>query len=76
MTLYEHLQRERITARILEDIYAPPIHKTVMLVDLRGPNRIRGSKCAVRVQKLNTPVAPEAVLHAVAAVRQSKDRGS
>ena len=73
--IYEQIQRERLTARIVEDIYNPPIDRTVMLVNLRGPNRLRGHKCAVRVQQLTPMVAPDAVLRGVAAERQSKDRG-
>lgn len=76
MTIYEQTQRERLTTRIVEDIYNPPISKTVMLVDLHGPHRIRGVACAVRVQTPTVPVGPDAVLRAVADVRQSKDRGS
>ena len=76
MTIYDQLQRERLTARIVEDIYNPPLERTVMLVYLRPRVRRFGGRCAVRVQKPETPMTPEAVLHAVAAVRQSKDRGS
>lgn len=76
MTLYEQVQRERLTARIVEDLYNPPIHKTAMLVDLRSHVRRFNGRCAVRVQKPLTPVAPDAVLQAVDSVRQSKDRGS
>lgn len=76
MTLYEQLQREHLTARIVEDIYNPPIDKTALLVDLRPRVRRFGGRCGVRVQQLRNPVAPDAVLTAVAVVRQSKDRGS
>lgn len=78
MTLYEQIQRARLTARIVEDIYHPPIDRTVMLVDVRPRVRRLGGKCAVRVQRptLTHPMAPDAVLQAVETVRQSKDRGS
>ena len=76
MTLYEQYQCERLTARIVEDIYEPPISKTVMLVDLRGPHRIRGRACAVRVQRPAVPMAPDVALRASQIVRPSKDRGS
>ena len=76
MTLYEQIQRERLTARIVEDIYTPPLAKTVMRVDLRGPNRIRGFKCAVRVQKPTHPIGMDAVLRLATVERQTKDRGT
>ena len=76
MTLYEQIQRERLTARIVADIYEPPIDKTVMLVDRSGPHRIRGRACAVRVQKPSTPVAPDVVMRATHITQQSKGRGS
>ena len=76
MTIYEQYQRERLTARIVEDIYHPPISKTVMLVDLRGPHRIRGRACAVRVQRPVVPMAPDAVVRALDVARQTKGRGS
>jgi hypothetical protein len=76
MTLYEQLQRGRLTARIVEDIYSPPIDRTVMLVDLRPRvKRARGG-IAVRVQKPTTPMMPEAVLRSTQSTRPSKDRGS
>ena len=76
MTAYEQLQRERLTERIVEDIFNPPLEKTAMLVDVR-PRVKRGfGQCAVRVQIPRTPMAPEAVRQAVMMGRQSKDRGS
>lgn len=76
MTLYEKYQRHRLTTQIVEDIYNPPIAKTVLLVDLRPRVDRRRGRCAVRVQRPTVPMAPDAVMHAVAAVRQTKDRGS
>ena len=76
MTIYEQLQRERLTDRLVEDIYNPPLQKTVMLVDLRPRVRRVSGRCAVRVQRPTTPIAPDAVLQATETVRQSKDRGS
>ena len=76
MTLYEQVQRERLADQIVEDIYNPPIHKTVLLVDLRSRARRFGGRCGVRVQKPNTPVSADAVLRASQIVRPSKDRGS
>ena len=77
MTLYEQIQRERLTARIVEDMHNPPIEKTVMLVDLRPRVHRAFGQCAVRVLHQSTPmVGPDAVLHAVEAVRETKDRGS
>lgn len=76
MMLYEQMQRERLTNQIVEDIFNPPLEKTVMLVDLRPRVNRAFGKCAVRVQKPRTPIAPEAVRQAVESSRQSKDRGS
>lgn len=75
MTLYDQIQAEKRAARVALDRIYQPLDYAVMRVNLRGPNRAFG-KCAVRVQQAVPMIAPDAVLQAVEAVRQSKDRGS
>lgn len=75
MTLYEQIQAVQRGARVALDRIYQPLDYAVPRVVITRPNRAFG-KCAVRVQRPNTPVAPDAVLQAVECVRQSKDRGS
>lgn len=75
VSLYEQVQRERLTDRIVDDIYDPPLEKTVMLVDLRPRLRRMGGRCGVRVVP-PTALTPAAALRATQDVRPSKDWGS
>lgn len=77
MTLYEQIQIEQQIARVNLDRIYQPLDYTMKRVDVTPRVTRAFGKCAVRVQKPTGPsVAPDAVLHAVEAVRQSKDRGS
>ena len=75
MTIYDQIQTEQQAAIAALDRIYQPLEYAVPRVSLKGPNRAFGT-CAVRVHEPTPMVAPDAVLHAVAAVRQSKDRGS
>ena len=76
MTLYAQVWAEYRGAVAALDRIHQPLEYAVPRVDLRGPNRRRGYKCAGRVEIPTVPVAPDTVMQAVELVRQTKDRGS
>lgn len=76
MTRYEQIQTERRQAEAALDRIYQPIDYAVLRVDTASHVRRFGGRCAVRVEQPHVPITPDAVLHAVEAVRQSKDRGS
>ena len=75
MTLYEQYLADLRGLHAAHNRIYQPLDYAVPRVVIDRPRRIAG-RCAVRVQKPTVPVTVDAVLTAVEAVRQTKDRGS
>lgn len=75
MTIYEQIRAEAQAYKVIRDMAAQPLDYAVKRVDTQRPGRaVR--RVSIRIEMPRQSMQPDAVLHAVDAVRQSKDRGS